>query len=178
MRTKTRRSLGGLALVSLFLGGSLPAFATPPAMPTWRDPVTAYVVFVRFPDAKGRFEIEVFCEANFDIEKLTLRVNHAEEIAFDDRLPSFSGKMKARESKAWRVKGTARPGNHEIPPSILLVVQYLFPYDKVLTDVERQYAQDPYPKQMLLRRLERVKGKTLSILKPLPVSLPRAERPE
>jgi len=85
------------------------SFATPPARPpTWDDPITAYIVFLAgsFPDENNRFEIEVYCEAHYDIEWLSLRAGHTEEITFDEKLPSFEGSMK---------KGEQRSGESRVP---------------------------------------------------------------
>lgn len=163
-----------LLLVSL-LSSAAPTFATPPEMPSWPDPITAYIVFVYFPDANGRFEIEVLCEANFDISWLSLQVAHTEEIIFDEELPSFTGGMKVGESKVWRIKGrvhgAALIDDFEMPASANLVVEYLFPYESILKDIEKQY--DPYTRQTLLQELQERRDKTVTILRAIPVELPK-----
>ena len=80
-------------IVLLFvIGQAQMSFATPPSRPpTWDDPVTAYIVFPvgSFPDENNHFEIEVYCEAHYDIEWLSIRSEHTEEITFDEELPQF-----------------------------------------------------------------------------------------
>jgi len=175
LASRKRKSVIILLMVVSLLSSHLPVFATPPEMPSLPDPITAYIVFVYFPNARGRFEVEVFCEANFDIEWLSLQVAHTEEITFDEKLPSFTGGMKIGESKVWRIKGRVHgPGlidDFEMPASANLVVEYLFPYEKVLKEVERQH--DPYTRKMLLRDLEELRGNTMTILRAILVELPR-----
>ena len=53
--------------------------------------------------------------------------------------------------------------------SINLIIEYGFPYDAVLKDIEEYFTQDSPMKQELLQRLEDVKGKTMRIIELLPV---------
>ena len=172
---RSRKYLIVLVILASFLGCGFSAFATPPEMPSLPDPITAYIVFVYFPDVNGQFEVEVFCEANFDIEWLSLQVAHTEEITFEEELPSFTGAMKAGESRVWRIKGTihgsALIDDFEMPASANLVVEYLFPYEKVLKEVEKQY--DPYSREELLRDLEELRGKTVTVFRTIPMELPK-----
>jgi len=172
---RRRKYLIVIVILASFLSCGFPALATPPEMPSLPDPITAYIVFVHFPDANGRFEVEVFCEANFDIEWLSLQVAHTEEITSDGEPPHFTGGMKAGESKVWRIKGRihgfALIDDFEMPASSNLVIQYLFPYEKVLEEIEKEY--DPYTRGELLRDIEELRGKTVTILRAIPVELPR-----
>lgn len=204
MSEKTARQyLKNLKIILLFLsflGWTLPSFATPPArVPTWDNPITAYITFPAgfFPDSDGLFEIEVYCEAHFDIEWISLNIAHTEEITFDEvrvpqwatdsgtieeELPRFEGKMRAGESKVWRIKGTvhgtAKIDDLKIPASVNLIVKYLFPHEAVLKDIEKRHAQDIDMKRFLLQELERVKGKTITIMKPIPVAIPKSLSPK
>lgn len=162
----------------LFLCVCIRVFATQPTAPEWNKPLLAYNVFVAgfFPDNNGHFEIEIYCEANYDIDWLSLSVAHTENIVFTEKLPSYEGKMKEGGRKVWRLKGTVhgniRVDEFEMPGSVILNIEYRFPYDEVLKDVTKRYPMDTPMRQDLLHRLQEVKGKTMRIIKPLPVESP------
>jgi hypothetical protein len=144
-------------------------------MPEWPEPVYAYIVFSRFPDHDGSFEIEIYCEARYDIESLSLELNYSEEIVLDKPVPAYSASFKKEEKKVWRYTGRVRPYK-DIPPSLSLFVQYKFPYEAVREDIEKKYSDNHSNRNFLLERLEKFKGKTETILKALSAQLPEKEK--
>ncbi len=168
-----------ILLISLLMGWSLTSFATPPAREELPDSVIAYITFPagRSPDSDGKFEIEVYCKARFDIESIEIVIGHSEEIIFDKDLPSFNGKMKAGNAKCWRINGVIKENcNFEgmaVPASITLAVEYLFPYKRVLKYIEKRHKNSMIDSECS-RRLDELKGRTLNIIRALPVLKPES----
>ncbi len=168
-----------LLLILLLIGWSLISFATPPAREELPDSVIAYITFPagRSPDSDGKFEIEVYCKARFDIESIEIVIGHSEEITFDKQLPSFNGKMKAGNTKCWRINGVIKENRNiediTVPVSIILAVEYLFPYRETLKRIEERYDSSMIDR-MYSRRLDELKGRTLNIIRALPVLKPES----
>ncbi|MBW2194976.1 MAG: hypothetical protein JRF37_05200 [Deltaproteobacteria bacterium] len=161
-------------------------YATPPARVELPDPVTAYITFPasRGPDRDGNFEVEIYCKSHCDIESVEIVIRHSEEIVFNDDLPAFNGKMKAGETKIWRISGLVKK-NAEfdgmvMPASISLGVNYPFPYKGMLKYLEKYIEKKSQNnsrlkqnmKETYMRRLEEKKGRTMYINKALPVRKP------
>lgn len=153
------------------------------------SPVTAYITFPadREPDRDGNFEVEIYCESYCDIESIEIVIRHSEEIVFNEALPTFSGKMKARETKRWRINGLIKK-NAEfdgmvMPASISLSIDYLYPYSSMLKYTEKYIEkvsqnnsrQKEYMKKEYMRRLETLKGRTMHIIKALLVQKPEPD---
>ena len=171
-----------LLIVLFLMGWSLPSFATPPAREELPEPVTAFITYPAgsSPDSQGNFEIEVYCKSHFDIESLEIAIGHSEEIAFDEELPSFNGEMKAGETKLWRIRGMIKENpifeGMVMPASISLGVRYLYPYKGILKYIEEESRNNgsinEYTKEGYMRRLDELKGRTMDVIKALPVLKP------
>lgn len=101
---------------------------------TWPEPVTAMVVFSRFPDSRNRFEAEVYCSPRHDVSWLRLDLAHSDDVRIRGELPRFEGPLAAGEVKRWRIQGIFQGGD-DIPPGLSLDVQYAFPYEAVAAEV-------------------------------------------
>jgi hypothetical protein len=99
-------------------------------------------------------------------------IGHSEEIAFDKELPSFNGKMKAGNEKCWRTKGVIKKNPRfegmVMAASITLAIEYLFPYVRALKHIEERYENSMIDSEYS-RHLDGLKGRTLNIIKTLPV---------
>ncbi len=161
------------------MGWSLTSFATPPAREELPASVIAYITFPagRSPDSDGKFEIEVYCMARFDIESIEIVIDHSTEIAFDKDLPSFNGKMKAGNTKRWRINGVIKENPRfegmAVPASITLAAKYLFPYEEALKYVEERHENSMIDSEYS-RRLDELKEGTLNIIRALPVLKPES----
>ncbi|WP_415407922.1 hypothetical protein ACLHDG_05155 [Sulfurovum sp. CS9] len=157
--------------------------ATPAKRIQLPDPVTAYITFPasRSPDSNGNFEVEIYCESHYDIESIKILIGHSEEIVFNKKFPTFSGKMKAGERKLWRITGQIKKNTEFngtlMPASISVGIEYLYPYNTMLKHIEKVFRKGSrdnsitkqYMKKDYLERLEELKGRKIHIIKALPV---------
>ncbi len=167
-----------LLIILFLIGWSHTSFATPPARVKLPDAVRASITFPagRSPDYDGKFEIEVYCHTRFDIESIEIVINHSDEIIFEKDLPSFNGTMKAGKAKLWRIKGVIKDNpileGKTIPASITLGITYLYPYNEGLKYIEQSYSNDILANKAYWEPFDEYKGKTIKIMKALPVQKP------
>ncbi len=170
-------------LLVLLTGWSQTSFATPAVRVKLPDAVKASIRFLpgHSPDSDGRFEIEIYCVVRFDIESIEIVIGHSKEIVFDRNLPSFNGKMRAGKAKLWKLKGMIQENQkfkgRMIPASITMGIRYLYPYENGLEYVKQHYATDFFGKKIspdaeYLEQFSDYRGKTIEIIRPLPVFKP------
>ncbi len=158
-----------LFLLVMTLAWQAPALASPPAQPDVPEAVDAYLVYPasREPDAQGNFEIEVYCGANHPIEEIVLYLGRSGEIALqppegiqavDERtLLLFMGRLERGETRVWRMKGgiarNATDDEEAFPASLVLYVDYRYPYQAVARHIEQTLAPGQ-ERDELLRDIE------------------------
>ncbi len=161
------------------------SFSTPPARPKLPDAVRASIRFLpgHSPDSSGNFEIEIYCQARFNIESIEILIYHPAVIVFEKELPSFDGKIKAGKAKLWKIKGLIKENlkfkGKTIASMITLKVKYLYPYEEGLKYEREKNSTDIYGIKHEVSQYEdniymykRYKGKTMKVVKTLYIRKP------
>ncbi len=166
-----------IALIIFSLAAVTELFATPATEMELPDAVRASIRFLpgKSADANGNFEIEVYCQARFNVESLEIVITHPENIIFAEELPSFNGNIMAGKAKLWKIKGVIKE-DPEVKGkitagSITLRVNYLYPFEEGLNYVRENGSTDIFGRKYNMRdyvdpfTYRRYKGKTMKVIK-------------
>ncbi len=175
-----------IAFIIFSLAAVTKLYATPASEMKLPDAVRASIRFLpgKSTDYNGSFEIEVYCQARFDIESLEIVITHPDNIIFAEELPSFNGNIKAGKAKLWKIKGVINEDpeakGKTTAGNITLRINYLYPFEEGLNYIRENGSTDIFGRKYNMRDYvdpfiyRRYKGKTMKVIKTVRVKKPFA----
>lgn len=132
------------AAVALLLAAGLALGTSAQATPSGDravDPVHASLRLTEGPDAQGRFTLEAVIAADVEVDEFDLRLDHGADVRLrGDR--QLTGSLAAGEVRVVELEGRCRRPKVPLPVGVAMKVEYAFPYDALLADLEGR-VRDP-----------------------------------